>query len=339
VGLGNGNGVADVAQTPAHQSTCLAINEIVAPLDSSAVAECTLPFVSALASAFSAHITLLHVLEPATDPAPAPDALEWEMARAEAHARLMHLQSTFQTRGLTTEVEIVQGKAAEQITHFAKTRDADLIVLASHGVGGINDWNLGGTVHKVIATTHASVLIVPAHRQFPDPVRFHRMLLPLDCSQRAECVLPAATELARAHDAELILAHVVPEPEMPRRMPPSSEDLDLAERIVDRNSNEATRYLHDIQRRLSAHGSRVEVRVVVSSRRTQSLRELARQEQVDLVIFSAHGSTGDAKQRYGGVASRFLQEGGEPVIILQDLAEVLHAPGIREATGQERPGH
>src|SRR5207302_612916 len=115
--------------------------------------------------------------------------------------------------------------------------------------------------------------------------------------QRAEFILPAATALARAHDAQLILAHVVPEPEMPRRMPPSSEDLDLAERIIERNCSEATRYLGDMQRRLAANGARVDVRIVVSSHRTQSLRELARQEHADLVVLAAHGSTGDAKER------------------------------------------
>jgi len=330
------NGASDVAPTPSptpNPCAGLAIHHILVPLDGSAIAERVVPFVTAVAAAFSAHITLLRVLDPADDPRAPIDALEWEMARAEAQTQLGQIEATFHGHGFATTVEIIQGKAAEQIAHFGRTHEADLVVLSSHGAGGLNGWSLGGTVQKLLATTHASVLIVPAQRGGLEPIRFHKILLPLDCSQRAECILPTATELARAHDAQLILAHVVPEPEMPRRMPRSSEDVSLAERVVELNFSEAKRYLADIQRRLSTSGARVDVQIVVSPRRTQTLHELARQEHADLVVLAAHGSTADTKQRYGGVASQFLHEGGEPVIILQDLAEVLHAPG------QERPGH
>jgi nucleotide-binding universal stress UspA family protein len=74
----------------------------------------------------------------------------------------------------------------------------------------------------VVARTHASLLVVPAHGadgQRDGALLLRRILVPLDCSPRAEWVFPLATALARAHDAELILAHVVPEPEIPRRLP------------------------------------------------------------------------------------------------------------------------
>ena len=268
-------------------------------------------------------MTILRVLE--SGDAHPVDAVEWEIARAEAYAHLTALAGTLKEVDVAATVEIVQGKPAEQIPHFAATHDADLIVLSTHGAGGLNHWTLGGTVQKIIATTQASVLIVPARWPTSEPVRFRRMLVPLDCSPRAECILPAATELARAHGAELILAHVVTEPEMPRRLRASSEDQDLIARITERNHGEAKLYLQEIQQRLAASTDRVEVQIVVSPRRIQALRNLARQQQVDLIVLSAHGSTGDAKERYGSVASKFLHDGGEPVIILQDLAASGHA--------------
>ncbi len=335
-----GAGAPDPGVSPSPlENGCrrLTIRHVLVPLDGSSVAECTLPFARALARAFSARVTILRVLECA-DSQPT-DAVEWEIARAEAYARLLQLADTLKGGGLATAVEIVQGRPAEQIPHFAAAHDADLIVLSTHGAGGLNQWSLGGTAQKVIATTHASVLIVPARWPTTDAVRFQRMLVPLDCSQRAECILPAATELARAHDARLILAHIVAEPEMPRRLPPSSEDSNLIERIIERNRDEARRYLLDIQRRLSAGTDRVEVQIAVSSHRIRALRNLAREHQVDLIILSAHGSTGDAKEHYGGVASKFLQDGGEPVIILQDLAAVARGWQATDTERQERPAH
>jgi nucleotide-binding universal stress UspA family protein len=306
----------------------LALRHMLVALDGSQTAECVLPFVVAITRAMAARVTLLHVLEVGGGIASARqhiDAVEWEMARAESHAYLTSVAARLQGEGVESAVELVQGRAAEQITQFAKRESVDLIVLATHGNGGLDALSLGSTVQKVIAGAPTSMLIVPAEDRPAGPlsVRLRRMLLPLDCSQRAECILPAATELARRHDAELVLAHVVPEPEMPRRMGPSQEDLELAQRLVDCNRRAAQRYLRDLQSRLARVSDRVEVRLCVAPRRAQMLHDLAQREGIDLVILSAHGSTGDAHQRYGTVAAEFLQAGYGPVIILQDLGAVM----------------
>jgi nucleotide-binding universal stress UspA family protein len=326
---------AQRAATPESNSTTdaaeigLALRHIAVALDGSSIAECVLPFVVAIARATDARVTLLQVLEVGSSMSSGRqhiDAVEWEMARAESHAYLTSVAARLRSEGLNPEVELFQGRAAEQITLFAKRQAVDLIVLATHGDGGIDELSLGSTVQKVIAGAPTSMLIVPAEQRpagAPLTVHLRRMLLPLDCSRRAECILPAATELARRHDAELILAHVVPEPEMPRRMGPSQEDLELAQRLVDRNRRAAQRYLRDLQSRLARVSDRVEVRLCVAPRPAQRLHDLARREGIDLVILSAHGSTGDAHQRYGALAAEFLQVGYGPVIILQDLGAVM----------------
>ena len=82
-------------------------------------------------------------------------------------------------------------------------------------------------------------------------LRYRRILIPLDGSQRAECVLPMASALARFHEAQILLAHVVGRPEMPRRTPPSREDVEVADRLVERNQAEAIQYLNDLRSQLS----------------------------------------------------------------------------------------
>lgn len=320
-----------------------AVQHILAPFDGSALAECTLPFVAAVAKAFSARVTLVRVLEkPADAAAPPVDALEWELARAEAYAGLIRLQRTLEEQGCVATAEIEQGRPAEQIAHLACRENVDLIVLSSHGAGGLHGWNLASTVHKVVVTTHASVLIIPAHRfqaAGPSAVSFNKLLVPLDVSQRAECILPAATEIARAHGAQLVLAHVVPEPEMVRRMPPNSDDLDLADELVRRNRREAEHYLRELQSRLAGGGVAVDVRLLASPRPAQALRDLARQEGADLIVLCAHGSSGDPNERYGTVAAKFLQEIDEPVIVLQDFAAIVQPRAISDTVGPERAGH
>src|SRR3990167_2091993 len=105
----------------------------------------------------------------------------------------------------------------------------------------------------IVARPSNSLLVVPAHTaqgQRVGEIGLRRILVPLDCSPRAECVLPLATALARAHDAELILAHVAPEPEIPRRLPPSAEDLAVVSQLTERNRLEGGRYLGELRERL-----------------------------------------------------------------------------------------
>lgn len=309
-------------------STHPAFQHILVPLDRSQLAERILPYLLAVARAGAARLTLLQVLqEPnARSGSVGVDTVEWEMTRADGQSYLDAIATRLRAHGVDSRIELAQGATAEQIESFATRGDVDLIVMTSHGEGGVSShWARGSTAQKVIATATTSILVVPMHANAAaskDEAPLRRILLPLDCSRRAECVLPAATALARVHDAELILAHVVCEPEMPRRMGPSPVDIELAHDVVQRNRHEAASYMRELQSRLASECSRIGTRLCIGTNRAQALRELIERESIDLVILAAHGGTGAAQQRYGGLAAEFLQAGYGPLLIVQDLARL-----------------
>jgi nucleotide-binding universal stress UspA family protein len=307
-------------------------------MDGSALAECAVPFAAALGQALAARITLLRILTP---PHGHVDPVEWELLRAEAHGQLARFDQQLAASGLTSTVAVLEGRSAEQIIHFAETHHADLIVLSSHGEGGLTGWLLSSTAQKVIARAHSSILIVPAYAEGArvTEVHFSRMLLPLDCSPRAECILPFAAALARVHDAEVILAHVVPEPELPRRMPPSPEDVALARRLTERNRHESEQYLRNVSNDLSAQGIRVRTHAVVSPRKPHTILELAEREDVDLIVACAHGATGNANDRYGSTAAHLIQWSNRPIVVLQDLAGAVREATRAEEAARSYPGH
>jgi nucleotide-binding universal stress UspA family protein len=321
----------------------LSIRHILVPLDGSDLAERVLPLVLAVTRAFSARITLLRVLE--THPSAVGteiDVVDWEMLRAGARSALDRIDAQLRARGLASGADLVEGRSAEQILSFARDHQVDLIVLSSHGEGGLSAWALSSTAQKVIGRTHTSILIVPAYAVQGESIgerRLQRILLPLDCSPRAECILPLAAELACAHGAELILAHVVPEPDLPRRMAPSRDDIALARQLTERNRLEAEHYLSQLQERLSAHGTRTRLCTTVSSRRARAILDLAEREDVDLVVMAAHGNTGDARQSYGEVATGLIQQSPRPVLVLQDLAGTVRETGPAAEAARSRPGH
>jgi len=298
-------------------------DNILVPLDRSDLAECVLPHAVAVARAFQSQVTLLTVLERGTrlDYTYGVDPLAWRIRKAEAESYLRNLSDQLQKTGLPLERRTLEGDAAEQIIDFAHSNGVNLIILSSHGQSGLTGWNVGSVVQKIVMRARTSIMIVRAYqRRSADlaALRYQRLLVPMDGSHRAEWVWPLATTLARAEGAEILLAHVVKPPEMPRRLPPTAEDTELADRVVKRNQEEARRYVDELR---SWMPTSVSVRgcVLVGDHVPATLHQLADEEGVGLVVLSAHGYSGGTRFLYGGVVMSFIIYGSTPVLIVQDV--------------------
>ncbi len=298
-------------------------NRILLPMDRSSLAECVLPHAVAIARTFESQVTLAHVMDPPqrANWRRAVDPLNWRIRKAEAESYLGDLVLRLQKTGLPAEKQVLEGHAAERIVEFSRKNDVPLIMISSHGQSGLTGWNVSGVVQKIILRAHTSIMIVRAYQAASLDVtglRYRRMLVPIDGSQRAECVLPLATTLARSHEAQILLAHIVRRPEMPRRTPPTREDLELAERIVERNQEEAVHYVDQLRSRLAVEA---QVRVLVSDHIAATLHELVDQEKIDLVLLSAHGYSGQTRWPFGSVVVSFITYGNTPLLIVQDLPQ------------------
>jgi nucleotide-binding universal stress UspA family protein len=311
-------------------------NRILLPMDRSPLAECVLPHVVAVARAFESQVTLVHVMDPPqrANWRRAVDPLNWRIRKAEAESYLGDLVLRLQKAGLASEKQILEGPAAERIVEFSHKNAVPLIVLSSHGQSGLSGWNVSSVVQKIILRVRTSILIVRAYQPASIDVtglRYHRLLVPMDGSQRAECVLPVAATLARAHEAEILLAHVVRRPDMPRRTPPTDEDVELADRLVERNRAEAIQYLDQLRSRLSGQ---VQARVLVGDHVPATLHELVDQEKLDLVLLTAHGYSGQTRWPYGSVVISFITYGTTPLLIVQDLPQDKIEPTVAEVAAR-----
>jgi nucleotide-binding universal stress UspA family protein len=265
--------------------------------------------------------------------------LGWHISKAEAQAYLDGVNSRLQETGLRTENTLLEGQAAERIIEFAHSHDVSLIILSSHGQSGLGEWNISGVVQKIILAACMPTMIVRAYQPVTGDLtglRYRRLLVPLDCSQRAECALPLATTLARFHESELLLAHVVCRPEMIRRAPLTQEDVELANRLTERNRVEAIRYLEQLQ---SWQSLDVQPRVLVSDNTAATLYELVKQENVDLVVLSAHGCSGETRWPHGSMALNFIVYGTTPLLIVQDLSQDELERTQAEIAAREYKGH
>ena len=295
----------------------------------------------ALAQAFDAQVTLLQVLEraPTTERIQSIDPLSWHIRKAESGSYLDGLVPRLRKAGLQTNKALLEGRAAERIVEFARDQNASLIILSSHGRSGLSGWNISGVVQKIILRACIPTMIIRAYRSVTNNLtglRYRRILVPLDCSQRAECVLPLATTLARFHESSLLLAHVVNKPEIPRRAPLTQEEIKLENQLTKLNQLEANRYLEQLQSRLPVKAPSL---LQVSDNAAATLHELVNQEDIDLVMLSAHGYSGGARWPYGSVALNFIAYGATPLLIVQDLSQDELESTQAEMATKEHKGH
>lgn len=299
------------------------IAKILVPLDGSALAEQVLDLAVGVATAFDAEIIVLRVVE--TDGSGGyQDGTHWRFLHAEAQAYVNGVRQRLVERGVKAPAALVQeGNPAERILRCSKELGADLIVLGSHGHAHHRIFSLGTTIQQVVYAADVSVMIVPVHvleERRADQPPLRRILVPVDGSQRAECALCCARTIASAVGATLHVLHVVPVPEMARRFPPTPRDEALRQELIDRNREAARDYLDSIEARLRSDGLQVQPHLLVSSHVSQTIQRIVGEQDIDLLIGSAHGHSGHGEWPYGGIAGSLIAHSEVPLLVFQDLA-------------------
>lgn len=290
-------------------------------VDGSEMGETLVRHAAMMAAAFGAPLTILRVLESEskTDTTPS-DPLDWDIRQREARAYLEQMVSLAGRCDIDVRSELIQGRAAEQICGWALQHGADLSVLGSHGEHGRSEWMLSSTARKLVDAVPGSLLLIPADgdRRDGSAVRYRRIMVPLDGSARAESVLPIATRLAKAHDAELLIAHVTPAPELTKVGPLTAQDLELEQRVIARNERVARSYLEQIRARLSEAGLAARTVLSRSGDARTRLARLVRREGVDLLILSAYGRRGPRDTPCGSVAAHLLTQVAAPLLVVRE---------------------
>lgn len=300
------------------------IETILVPLDGSLLAECVLPHVVAVARAFEAKTMLLRVigLNRARGTTHAVDPLNWQINKTETSVYLNKIETRLQEAGVQAASTNLEGLAADLIKDYAEVEGVSLIALSTHGQSGLSQWGMGSVAQRIISSAPISLLIVRAREVGSHELtnyHYRRILVPLDGSWRAEHVLPMVVSLARYHQAQIHLVHVVKKPEIPRHMPPTPQDIELSNQIVARNQDEITHYFTLMQMRSPQEGLDVQTHVLISEDVATALHDFVERENIDLVALSAHGYSGNSQWPYGSIANNFITYGKVPLLLSQDL--------------------
>lgn len=280
-----------------------------------------------IAKAFSARTHLLGMIQQ-SDPEGMHqfiDPVSWRATKNQKQVALTELAAELEAEKISTQLAMLDTSNFKTLIGYIQEGDFDLIIFTD------DDQESRRLMRDVLAHTPIPVFI--ARDQSSNP--YKRILLPLDGSQRAECMLSLATTLAQTLNATLLLTHIIKEPEMPRRTSQKNEDVQLAEQLIGRNRQEGERYLNDLSARLPVSS---EVHILVHNSVTAALHEFIKQQDVDLVGLCTHGYSGKPEWPFGSIASNLIDYCAISLIVLQDLPSNLPSVEI-EASGRPSGGH
>ena len=270
------------------------LKRILVPLDGSRLAEAALPAALYLASHLNTPVVLLHVIEKN-----APEAVHGERHLTDAAGAQTYLAEiarrvfppgiAVECHVHTSEVSNVPKSIVEHIAEFSP----DLIVMCSHGEGGLRDFFSGSIAQQVIGRGDTPVLLIqPREGEEQSPFALHKIMAPLDGNPQHEGGLPLAAELAQTCAASVHLLTVIPtlgtlkgQPAATGLFLPASMRamLDLAE--------------EDAEDYLRAQASKLPPTITVTASVSRgdpatAIANAAKAAAVDLILLSTHGKAG-----------------------------------------------
>jgi len=317
--------------------------KVLVPLDRSPLAEQAIGRAAAIARATDATIDLLLVHEvfgARFSGSPEPDA---DTLAGEHHYIERIAAELCDGASLTVTGGVHEGPAAATICERARQTAADLIVMTSHGRVGVGRMVLGSVADEVVRKSTRPILLLRPIETATDRRAAHhlfkRILVPLDGSEDAAAIIPAAVDLARASRASITLLRVVGavpaiapfDATIPAAHVPLIPDEVSTARLVSIVAAE----LDEVAQRVHEEGRvAVDSDVVVGERVGAAIADYARAHGVDLVAMSTHGR-GASRLVLGSVADRVLHDSGLPILLQRTVRHgaeeaLITEPGIVE---------
>ena len=149
-----------------------AIRKILCPVDRSETSARALDYGLMLAGWYGASVTALEIIWRNLPPvsSSAQPTLSPEQLESFAADLRQFTEARARASGVEVTPRVGQGPVVTAILHEARALPADLIVVGTHGRGGLSELLLGSVAHKVVRSAPCPVLTVRAdEREFIRP--------------------------------------------------------------------------------------------------------------------------------------------------------------------------
>ncbi len=146
----------------------------------------------------------------------------------------------------------------------------------------------------------------------------NRILVPLDGSQLAECVLPYAEEMGQKLGAEVVLVSITDRVKafLPLEDLKERYGIKMIPETVCTPDYEAGQYLDAVKQNLEKKGIKVS-KEIICGKTAEEIVVFADTQNIDIVIMSSHGKNGPGKLTHGKVLQDVLKKSRIPVMVIK----------------------
>lgn len=291
------------------------IRSILCAVDRSVSSLQAFDYAMALARWQGARLTLLEVIEapalPNVSRAPKVDRVPTETREA-LEGDLKLVLASRGTSDVKAEIFMREGNVVQEILAQAKASRSDLVVIGTHGRGGVQSLVLGSVAEKVLRLATCPVLTVrrgvsPPRRRRPP---FETILCPTDFSVAANKAVAYAKRLAKEADAKLILMNAL---DWPFGDAVTSGPVVELRKGIESNARET---LARLLPRAGSDGPRTQA-VVTSGKAGAEIVMLARARSVDLIVMGVSGSGAWDEALLGSTTHHVIRRGAWPVLTVR----------------------
>ena len=148
---------------------------------------------------------------------------------------------------------------------------------------------------------------------------YKKILVPLDGSKLAECVLPHAEVVAKGCGAAKVTLVSVTERVQGYRAvedPNQPQGTQLVPEAVGKEEKQARRYLGRIAEAMEARGIKVDTEVLLGDP-AEEIVIYVKHPGCDLIVMSSHGRSGIHRWRHGSTADRVFRGSRVPVFMVK----------------------
>ncbi len=282
---------------------------ILVPLDGSGLSERVLPIARQLAGSFGSSIHLVYVIPTPADEI--PEEITAQAARdGEDYLKEMaeSLSADVDKNRIGYSVQV--GHPASRIIEQSESQEGTLILMSTHGYTGFQRLLLGSVAGQVVQATTTPVLLIPAEAKSPDSlIEFKRIIVPLDGSKIAECVLPYVVGLCKMLDMELIVLR-----SYHPNFPGSSVRMHDVSQIVH---DSAENYVKEKVKQLKSEGLEKVSHKVVRGLTAQQINDFALESPNSITAMCTHGRHGIGRWMLGSVTNNVIQSSEGPVLVIR----------------------
>ncbi len=161
---------------------------------------------------------------------------------------------------------------------------------------------------------------------------YQKIVVPLDGSKLAECVLPHVEELAKSCNTKEVILVTVTERIIATtgvtQVIPSVGSLPPPEPVIKlpvaigKKQRQGQRYLNRIAKRLQKEGIEVRTEVLLGNP-AEEIASFAEHYGADLIIMASHGRSGPSRWAYGSVTDKVFRASCVPVLMIRAPGYVL----------------